>query len=94
MKIQNQKRLLAEEILNERRSKQLVDLREFLRRQAEQKKEAEMRERLDENQQEVRKVVGFLKSTLDRDNQNRDHSKEGKQKKLQERLKEIEQLHF
>ena len=53
-----------------------------------------MRERLDENQQEVRKVVGFLKSTVDRDNQNRDHSKEGKQKKLQERLKEIEQLHF
>jgi hypothetical protein len=34
----------------------------------------------------VRKVVGFLKNTVDKDNLNRDLSKEGKQKKLQERL--------
>lgn len=63
-----------------------MDLREFLRRQAEQKKEAEMRERLGESQEEVRKVVGFLKNTVDKDNLKRDLSKEGKQKKLQERL--------
>ena len=63
-----------------------MDLREFLRRQAEQKKEAEMREKLNENDEEVRKVVGFLKNTVERDSLNRDHSKEGKQKKLQERL--------
>ena len=53
-----------------------------------------MRERLGESQEEVRKVVGFLKNTVDKDNLNRDLSKEGKQKKLQERLQEIQQLHF
>lgn len=41
-----------------------------------------MRERLNDDQEEVRKVVGFLKNTVERDNLNRDHSKEGKQKKL------------
>lgn len=45
-----------------------------------------MQERLNENQEEVRKVVGFLKTTVDRDSVHRASSKEVKETKLQERL--------
>ncbi len=60
----------------------MVDLREFLRRQAEQKKQAELQEKINENQEEARKVIGYLKTNADRINKQRASSKELKERKL------------
>jgi len=57
-----------------------------LRRQAEQKKENEIKEKISDNQFDNRKVMGFLRSTLDKDTLQRASSKELKERKLQERL--------
>ena len=59
-----------------------MDLREFLRRQAEQKRQAELQEKINENQEEARKVIGFLKTNADRDSKQRASSKELKERKL------------
>lgn len=71
-----------------------MDLREFLRRQAEQKRQAELQEKINENEEEARKVIGYLKTNADRDSKQRASSKELKERKLQERLQEIRQLHL
>ncbi len=63
-----------------------------MRRQAEQKKENEIKEKISDNQYDTRKVMGFLRSTLDKDTLHRASSKELKERKLQERLSEIAQM--
>jgi hypothetical protein len=78
MKMQNQRRLEAEERQTQRRRQQMVELKEFLRRQAMQKREAEMRAKVTESKEEIGKVMGFLKSSVDLTNRKRDSSKEVK----------------
>ena len=53
-----------------------------MRRQAEQKKENEIKEKISDNQYDTRKVMGFLRSTLDKDTLHRASSKELKERKL------------
>jgi hypothetical protein len=59
-------------------------LREFLRRQAEQKREIEMKERIEDSKQDLTKVVGILKNSVEREALNNETTKEAKQKKLQD----------